>query len=186
MKRVVLIIIIAVWSINGFPQKPVFPLHASENGRYLVDSNSEPFFYQAETPWRIFINLSEKEMDELMDLRISQGFNVLQTMALTSGINVNGDKPFEEKDFTKPNLAYFEHIRKGIRLAGEKGLLVGMAPVWKGCCKTSGTLLFWKTERESAGNMDVFSENILPGVQIYSGYREAIMIPGRIPTITGK
>jgi len=55
-------------------------------------------------------------------------------MALTSGINVNGDKPFEEKDFTKPNLAYFEHIRKGIRLAGEKGLLVGMAPVWKGCC----------------------------------------------------
>ena len=137
MKRVVLLFIIAVWSISIFPQKPAFPLHASENGRYLVDSNNKPFFYQAETPWNIFINLNEKEMGELMDIRIRQGFNVIQTMALKIGmdvINVNGDKPFEDNDFTRPNMAYFEHLRKGVQLAEKKGLLVGMSTAWKGCC----------------------------------------------------
>ena len=132
MKRIVFLFFIAFWSIDGFSQKPAFPIHTSENGRYLVDNNSKPFFYQAETPWTIFIHLNEKEMGEMMDIRIRQGFNVLQTMSITTETNVNRDKPFEDNDFTKPNLAYFEHIRKGIQLAEEKGLLVGMSTVWKG------------------------------------------------------
>jgi hypothetical protein len=115
-------------------QKPAFPIKPAENGHYLVDNNNKPFFYQAETPWLIFVNLNEKEMGELMDIRINQGFTVFQTMALTTGTNVNGDNPFENNDFTKPNLAYFKHIRKGIQLAEQKGLLVGVALAWKGCC----------------------------------------------------
>jgi hypothetical protein len=137
MKLAILFLILNVWSICVFSQKPLFPLHTSKNGRYLVDSNNKPFFYQAETPWNIFINLSVEEMGELMDIRMSQGFNVIQTMALKIGkdfTNVNGNKPFEDDDFTKPNLAYFEHIRNGVRLAEEKGLLVGMSTAWKGCC----------------------------------------------------
>ena len=136
MKRVALFLIIVVWSTSVFSKKPAFPIRASENGRYLVDNNSKPLFYQAETPWQIFINLNEKEMGELMDIRIRQGFNVLQTMALTTGTNVNGDKPFVDNNFTRPNLPYFEHIRKGILLAEEKMLLVGLVPAWKGCCNT--------------------------------------------------
>ena len=111
MKRIILYLFITFSSISIFSQNPVFPLHASQNGRYLVDSKNKPFFYQAETPWLIFINLNEKDMGELMDIRIKQGFTVIQTMALTTGVNVNGDKPFENNDFTKPNLAYFEHLR---------------------------------------------------------------------------
>ena len=129
-------LIIVVWSTSVFSKKPAFPIRASENGRYLVDSNNEPFFYQAETPWQIFITLNEKEMAELMDIRIRQGFNVIQTMSITTDSNVNGDKPFEGTDFTKPNVAYFEHIRKGVELAEEKGLLVGLVPAWKGCCNS--------------------------------------------------
>ena len=124
MNRIIIILIILLSSSISFAQAPAFPLHASQNGRYLVDSNNKPFFYQAETPWLIFVNLNEKDMGELMDIRIRQGFNVIQTMALTNKQNVNGDKPFENNDFTKPNLAYFEHMRKGILLAGQKGLLV--------------------------------------------------------------
>jgi hypothetical protein len=134
MKRIHLLLFFLVWSISVCAQKPVFPLHANENGRYLVDNNNKPFFYQAETPWLIFVNLNEKDMGELMDIRIRQGFTVIQTMALTNGKNVNGDQPFENSDFTKPNLAYFEHMRKGIQLAEKKGLLVGVALAWKGCC----------------------------------------------------
>jgi len=134
MKRIILYLFITFSSISVFPQSPAFPLHASENGRYLVDSKNKPFFYQADTPWLIFINLNEKDMGELMDIRIKQGFTVIQTMALTNGVNVNGDKPFHDNDFTKPDLSYFEHIKKGIQLAEKKGLLVGVALAWKGCC----------------------------------------------------
>ena len=125
MNRIILILVSLLGSFTCLAQTPVFPLHASQNGRYLVDCNNKPFFYQAETPWLIFINLNEKDMGELMDIRIRQGFTVIQTMALTNGQNVNGDKPFENNDFTKPNIAYFDHMRKGIQLAGQKGLLVG-------------------------------------------------------------
>ena len=134
MIRIIVITIIFLRAGFCFSQNTAFPLNASENGRYLVDSNNKPFFYQAETPWHIFINLNEKEMGELMDIRIKQGFSVIQTMALTTETNVNSDKPFENNDFSKPNQAYFEHIRKGIQLAEQKGLLVGVALAWKGCC----------------------------------------------------
>ena len=136
MKKTIFFLLLAVLPVRILAQIPEFPLHASKNGRYLVDKNNNPFFYQAETPWMIFINLNEIEMGDLMDIRVRQGFNVLQTMALHLETNVNGDKPFEDNDFTKPNMAYFEHILKGIRLAEQKGLLVGLVPVWKGCCNT--------------------------------------------------
>ena len=146
-------------------QKPEFPLHASKNGRYLVDKNNNPFFYQAETPWRIFINLNEKEMAELMDIRIRQGFNVIQTMALTLETNVNGDKPFESNDFTKPNLAYFEHILKGIRLAEQKGLLVGLVPVWKGCCNTDWSDDYFAKRNEKVQGIRTIFREILCRLQ---------------------
>ncbi|MFN8254329.1 MAG: DUF4038 domain-containing protein [Bacteroidales bacterium] len=134
MKYLALIFFLLISLLNINAQKPAFPIKPAQNGRYLVDNNNKPFFYQAETPWLIFVNLNKKEMGELMDIRINQGFTVIQTMALTTGTNVNGDKPFENNDFTKPNLAYFEHIRKGIQIAEQKGLLVGVALAWKGCC----------------------------------------------------
>jgi hypothetical protein len=134
MKRIQLLFLFLLIGFVANSQKPEFPLSVSDNGHYLVDSKGAPFFYQAETPWFIFINLNEQEMGELMDIRIKQGFSVIQTMALTTGVNVNGDKPFENNDFTKPNYRYFEHIKKGIKLAGQKGLLVGLSIAWKGCC----------------------------------------------------
>jgi hypothetical protein len=148
MKQIHILLFIIVWPIPALAQGPVFPLHPSENGRYLVDDCNKPFFYQAETPWLIFINLNIKEMGELMDIRIRQGFTVIQTMALTTNTNVNGDKPFENNDFTKPNLDYFEHIRKGIQLAGEKRLYVGVALAWKGCCGGDWTDIILKNGPE--------------------------------------
>jgi hypothetical protein len=168
MKRIHLLLFFLVWSISVCAQKPVFPLHANENGRYLVDNNNKPFFYQAETPWLIFVNLNEKDMGELMDIRIRQGFTVIQTMALTNGKNVNGDQPFENSDFTKPNLAYFEHMRKGIQLAEKKGLLVGVALAWKGCCGGA------------------WSDITFPVAKICSGFREATTIRDLILIITVK
>jgi len=91
MKKTIFFLLLAVLPVRILAQIPEFPLHASKNGRYLVDKNNNPFFYQAETPWMIFINLNEIEMGELMDIRVRQGFNVLQTMALHLETNVNED-----------------------------------------------------------------------------------------------
>lgn len=134
MRKILFIFGCLFISLSIFAQNPAFPLHPSANGRYLVDSNNKPFFYQADTPWLIFVKLNENDMGELMDIRIKQGFNVIQTMALTTDVNVNGDQPFIDNDFTKPNLAYFEYLRKGIQMAEKKGLLVGLSVAWKGCC----------------------------------------------------
>jgi hypothetical protein len=117
-----------------FCQKTCFPVKISEDKRYLVDCLNKPFFYQAETPWYLFTRLNSEDMAVFMDIRISQGFNVIQTNALIKGTNINRDSAFVNQDFTRPNKDYFGHIRSGIMLAREKGLLVGMAPVWKGCC----------------------------------------------------
>ncbi|MDF1547069.1 MAG: DUF4038 domain-containing protein [Bacteroidales bacterium] len=134
MKRFIFLAISVLYSFLIISQKTEFPIKPSENGRYLIEKNNRPFFYQAETPWKIFINLNEKEMAELMDIRINQGFTAIQTMALTTNTNVNGDKPFRNNDFSNPNTNYFEHIRNGIKLAEKKGLLVGLNVAWKGCC----------------------------------------------------
>lgn len=117
-----------------FSQSTIFPIRISETGRYFVTNSGKPFLYQADTPWMLFINLKESEMEEYMDIRIRQGFTVLQTTALSTGENINGDKPFENNDFSKPNLAYFGHLKKGMQIAFRKGLLVGICVAWKGCC----------------------------------------------------
>ncbi|NEW81436.1 MAG: DUF4038 domain-containing protein [Mariniphaga sp.] len=63
MKRVNILLFFLVWSISVCAQKPAFPLYPSHNGRYLVDSNNKPFFYQTETPWQIIANLNDMLYD---------------------------------------------------------------------------------------------------------------------------
>lgn len=123
---------------SGYGSIPEFPLKVSANGRYLVDSKNVPFFYQAETPWLIFVKLKPAEYSQLMDIRISQGFTAIQIMALpdiyANAQNINGDVPFFNDDISMPNEAYFAYLKEGIKVAEKKGLFVSMAVLWKGCC----------------------------------------------------
>ena len=133
-----LIVMFYVAGTASLKAQSIFPLKVSENGRYLTNSNNNPFFYQADTPWFLFINLDAEDMEKFMDIRISQGFNVLQVMALPMSdqkqTDVNGEKPFQNNDFSLPNEKYWVSVRNGVLLARKKGLLVGLAPAWKGCC----------------------------------------------------
>jgi hypothetical protein len=119
-------------------QETKFPIKVSENNRFLVDQNNNPFFYQADTPWLIFLKMKPAEMEQLMDIRFRQGFNVLQTTALPAHpdkpFDISGEMPFHNNDFSLPNEKYWTNIRNGVLLAGKKGFLVGIVPAWKGCC----------------------------------------------------
>jgi len=114
-----------------------FPLSASANGRYLVDSAGKPFFYQADTPWMMLLQLTLPEAEEYIADRKTKGFTALQIMmtGFFGMKNREGQLPFgPENDLTKPNEAYFTHTDRVIQMAADKGMFLMIAPMWSGCC----------------------------------------------------
>lgn len=43
-------------SFNSVGQTFQFPIKVSENGRYFEDQQGKPFFYSADTGWKLFMN----------------------------------------------------------------------------------------------------------------------------------
>lgn len=118
----------------------VYPLRVSENRRYLEDARGVPFFYQADTPWMLFLKLTESEAAEYMVRRREQGFTALQVQ-LTGFLGMTnraGHLPFDGappmQDFARPNETFFSHVDRVIAEARRQGLLLAIAPLWSGCC----------------------------------------------------
>jgi hypothetical protein len=115
-------------------------LRVAENHRYLVDDRGRAFFYNADTPWMLFLKLTEAEAGEYMARRKEQGFTALQVM-LTGFLgmtNLAGELPFAgqppEQDFAHPNEKFFAQVDRVIREAQRQGMLLAIAPAWSGCC----------------------------------------------------
>lgn len=128
--------------VDGSLQKRVssptaFPLEASPNGRYLVDTKGKPFFYHADTPWMLLLALTPAEAEVYLEDRRAKGFTALQ-IQLTGFIDMKtraGQSPFEGTyDFARPNEAYFTHADAIIQKASDMGFLLAIAPMWSGCC----------------------------------------------------
>lgn len=49
-------------------------LKVSENKRYLVKQDGEPFFYLGDTAWALLQRLTREETDRYMEDRASKGF----------------------------------------------------------------------------------------------------------------
>jgi len=112
-----------------------FPLRVSDNRRYLVQNDGEPFFYLGDTAWELFHRLSLDEADRYLRDRASKGFTVIQAVVLAElkGLtdpNPNGDLPLFDNDPTRPNEAYFRHVDAIVARAEELGLVIGMLPTW--------------------------------------------------------
>ncbi|MAU71570.1 MAG: hypothetical protein CML04_05680 [Pseudozobellia sp.] len=110
-------------------------LQVSENGRFLVTENGEPFFWMADTSWELFHRCNREEAELYLKKRAEQGFNVIQAVVLAEldGLNTPnsyGEKPLIENDPTQPNEAYFEHVDYVIRRAKEQGLYISLLPTW--------------------------------------------------------
>lgn len=52
----------------------------SDDGRYLVDAQGEPFFWQGDTEWELLYALSAQDAKALLHARRAQGFTVVQAM----------------------------------------------------------------------------------------------------------
>ncbi len=110
-------------------------LKVSENQRYLVTVDNQPFFYLADTAWELFHRLNRAEADLYLRDRAARGFTVIQAVVIAEidGLktpNAYGETPFVDMDPTKPNEHYFAHVDWIVNRAAELGLYIGMLPTW--------------------------------------------------------
>lgn len=137
MKNLILLLFLFFypWQTSVSQNNRIGDLSVSRDGRYLVHADGSPFFYLADTAWELFHRLDLSEIEFYLDNRRAKGFTVIQAVILAEldGLNTpnkNGDVPFIDNDPTRPNEAYFQWIDQVIRLAGSKGLYIGLLPTW--------------------------------------------------------
>lgn len=156
LKNLALIFIALALLVSCSPKKEVketLPhLKVSNNHRYLQDENGNPFFWLGDTGWLLFGKLSREEADQYLQDRADKGFNVIQIMVLHTlhYQNYYGDKALIDENVAKPLVTegsdfadstqydFWDHADYVIDLAAEKGLYVGLVPVWGSNVKSGG------------------------------------------------
>ncbi|WP_319481310.1 DUF4038 domain-containing protein [uncultured Draconibacterium sp.] len=110
-------------------------LKISDNQRYIVTQDNEPFFWLGGTAWELIHRCNKEEIDQYLTDRAKKGFTVIQTVILAEldGLNtpnVYGDKPLFNNNPEKLNPAYFELVDYVVKKSEELGLYVGLLPTW--------------------------------------------------------
>lgn len=139
---------------------PAYPLKASANGRYLVDSNNTPCLLTGDSPQALFVKLTEAEAGLFLTNRAARGFNSLWVNLLCStnnggflnGQTTNGILPFTNTlagtsylDLTTPNEAFFAHVDRVINTAAQLGIQIMLDPLetsvggWTATALANGT-----------------------------------------------
>lgn len=124
-------------------------LRVSENGRYLVQANGEPFYWLGETGWALFHKLDRDEVEFYFKTRAKQGFTVIHAavhhvnpFVLPPKTNRYGDLPFIDDDLTKPLITpgnnpkdsteydFWDHAEYVIKTAEKYGLYINLLPIF--------------------------------------------------------
>lgn len=110
-------------------------LKVSDNRRFLVFDDGEPFFWLGDTAWELFHRLNLEDACYYLENRQRKGFNAIQAVVLAefdglTAPNTNGDLPLFDNDPLKPNEDYFKHIDQIIGMAGEMGMFIALLPTW--------------------------------------------------------
>jgi hypothetical protein len=110
-------------------------LKVSENRRYLMTTDGQPFFYLGDTAWELFHRLNREQAEKYLKDRAAKGFTVIQAVVLAEldGLkapNPYGHTPLNDNDPTQPNEKYFEHVDWIVTRAAELGLYLGILPTW--------------------------------------------------------
>src|SRR6478735_5636776 len=87
-------------------------LRVSDNQRFLVKADGQPFFWQGDTAWELLHRLNREETSVYLRQRATLGYTVIQTVILAEldGLNVPnaaGALPLVDRDPLRPNEAYF-------------------------------------------------------------------------------
>ena len=107
----------------------------SNNSRYFVDKDGEPFFWHGDTEWELLHLFSVSEARALLQERRNQGFNVIQVMV--TGVfpewgQMKGMKPWKgmhawlNNNPATPDEKYFERADSIVAIAEEFGIMIVM------------------------------------------------------------
>ncbi|MBD3630734.1 DUF4038 domain-containing protein [Cyclobacterium sp.] len=110
-------------------------LEISNNGRFLVTSGGQQFFWLGDTAWEMLHRLELEETKQYFENRKKKGFSLIQTVILAeldglNSPNAAGHTPLKNNDPKQPNEAYFSHVDQVVSLADEMGLYLGLLPTW--------------------------------------------------------
>lgn len=133
-----------LWWLLGFvgARAAVLPaLRVSDNGRFLVTADGQPFFWLGDTAWELFHRLTREEAERYLRNRAELGFTVIQAVALAEldGLNTPnayGHRPLLENDPTRPDVKegpandYWDHVDFIVQRANALGLRIGFLPTW--------------------------------------------------------
>jgi hypothetical protein len=110
-------------------------LKVSDNGRFLVTADGQPFFWLGDTAWELFHRATREDAERYLQTRAKQRFTVIQAVALAEfdGLhtpNAYGQIPLTGDDPARPNEEYFKHVDWIVAKANALGMYVGFLPTW--------------------------------------------------------
>lgn len=116
--------------------------------KFLTDTRTnKPFFWMGDTGWELFHRMTREDAVYYLDKRKSQGFNVIQAVALAEweGLrqpNRYGDVPFKNLETLEWNTTpgnnpdnkeeydYWDNVDYVINEAAKRNLYIGLLPTW--------------------------------------------------------
>jgi len=113
----------------SFAQNEQWGLSVSPDGHFLQQKDGQPFFWMGSTSWVLHQNLSREDVLFFLDDAKEKHLNVIHLMtankwALNDYKNYFGDTPYIDKDATRLNLPYWNHLGWVIDQAAERGFYV--------------------------------------------------------------
>jgi hypothetical protein len=127
--------------VDGYAQSVHKNLKVSENHRFLVYDDGQPFFYLGDTAWELFHRLKREEVDIYLQDRAGKGFTVIQAVAIAeleghTVPNPYGYLPLTNLDPARPAVKdgpendYWDGVDYVVRKANDLGLIIGFLPTW--------------------------------------------------------
>src|SRR4051794_4232086 len=122
-------------SVEAQRAPPLPRLRVSENRRFLVTADGQPFFWLGDTAWELFHRLNRQEAERYLQNRAGRRFTMIQAVALAEfdGLtqpNAYGHIPLHDSDPTRPDEDYFAHVDWIVNRANALGMYVGFLPTW--------------------------------------------------------
>jgi hypothetical protein len=114
---------------------PLSGLKVSDNHRFLVTADGQPFFWLGDTAWELFHRLNREEAEQYLKNRAERRYTIIQAVVLAelNGLkdpNAYGHTPLEGNDPARPKEDYFKHVDWIVAKANSLGLYIGMLPTW--------------------------------------------------------
>jgi len=142
MKNLQFVLALAIGTLGGTGLAAPLPrLRVSDNHRFLVTQDGQPFFWLGDTAWELFHRLTREQAELYLDNRARKGFNVIQTVAIAeldghTAPNPYGHLPLVELDPARPAVKdgpdndYWDHVDFIVDAANRRGIYVGFLPTW--------------------------------------------------------